>query len=336
MKRIAVLNVGGDCPGLNSAIRALVRKSAIEDIEVLGVYDGFKGFIEDRVFIMTKEHVSGILERGGTILGSSKFDPTKNPEDFKKLKDNFEKYQITAFVIMSGHTGTSIALKLSEEGMPSVVIPATIDNDLPWTDFSIGFFTALETVTKTLDALHSTASAGHRVIVVEVAGDEAGWLATIGGLTGGADYILIPEIEFNPENLLKNIKKRYDEGKKFSIVVVEEKCPLDEKLKDIKEKLPEGSTPSDIISKYIKEKLPTVECRNVNLGYMQRGGAPVSFDRLIATMFSTAAIEYVKKGKVNVALSLKGFEITDVPFSKELLENKDIEPKIYDMAKIFF
>ncbi|KLO20855.1 MULTISPECIES: 6-phosphofructokinase [unclassified Marinitoga] len=335
MKRIAVLNVGGDCPGLNSAIRALVRKSAMEDIEVLGVYDGFKGFLEDRVFVMTKEHVSGILERGGTILGSSKFDPTKNPDDLLKLKENFEKYQITAFIIMSGHTGTEIAIKLSDEGMPSIIIPATIDNDLPWTDFSIGFFTALETVTKTLDSLHSTASAGHRVIVVEVGGDEAGWLATLGGLTGGADYILIPEIKFNPDKLIENIRKRYEEGKKFSIVVVQEKCPLSERLKLIKEKLPE-STPSEIVSRYIKDTIEGVECRNVNLGYMQRGGTPVSFDRLIATMFSTKAIEYIKKGKVNIALSLKGFEISSVPFSQDLLNNKEIDSRIYEMAKIFF
>lgn len=328
MKRIAVLNVGGDCPGLNSAIRALIRKSAIEDIEVLGVYDGFKGFIEDRVFVMTKEHVSGILERGGTILGSSKFDPTKNPDDFKKLKENFEKYQITAFVIMSGHTGTQIALKISNDGMPSIVIPATIDNDLPWTDFSIGFFTALETVTKTLDALHSTASAGHRVIVVEVGGDEAGWLATLGGLTGGADYILIPEIKFDSDDLIKNIKKRYNEGKKFSIVVVQEKCSLPE--------ISKGNSPSEIISNFIKENIDNVECKNVNLGYMQRGGTPVSFDRLIATMFSTKAIEYIKKGKVNIALSLKGFDIHEVPFTQELLKNKEIDPKIYEMAKLFF
>ncbi|KLO21248.1 6-phosphofructokinase [Marinitoga sp. 1197] len=335
MKRIAVLNVGGDCPGLNSAIRALVRKSAMEDIEVLGVYDGFKGFLEDRVFVMTKEHVSGILERGGTILGSSKFDPTKNSNDLLKLKENFEKYQITAFVIMSGHTGTEIAIKLSDEGMPSIIIPATIDNDLPWTDFSIGFFTALETVTKTLDSLHSTASAGHRVIVVEVGGDEAGWLATLGGLTGGADYILIPEIKFNPDKLIENIRKRYEEGKKFSIVVVQEKCSLSERLKIIKEKLPESS-PSEIVSRYIKNTIEGVECRNVNLGYMQRGGTPVSFDRLIATMFSTKAIEYIKKGKVNIALSLKGFEISSVPFSQDLLNNKEIDSRIYEMAKIFF
>ncbi|MBM7558972.1 6-phosphofructokinase [Marinitoga litoralis] len=335
MKRIALLNVGGDCPGLNSAIRALVRKSAIEDIEVLGVYDGFKGFLDDRVFVMTKEHVSGILERGGTILGSSKYDPTENPEDMKKLKENFEKYQITAFVIMSGHTGTGIALKLSEEGMPSIVIPATIDNDLPWTDFSIGFFTALETVTKTLDSLHSTASAGHRVIVVEVGGDEAGWLATLGGLTGGADYILVPEVKFEPDKLINNIKKRYDEGKKFSIVVVQEKCNLSDKLKESAGLNIEG-TASEVISKFIKENIPGVECRNVNLGYMQRGGTPVSFDRLIATMFSNKAIEYIKKGKVNIALSLKGFEIYDVPFSQELLKNKEIDPRLYELAKIFF
>ncbi|KAF2955501.1 ATP-dependent 6-phosphofructokinase [Marinitoga sp. 38H-ov] len=329
MKRIALLNVGGDCPGLNSAIRAFVRKSALEDIEVLGVYDGFKGLLEDRVFVMTKEHVSGILERGGTILGSSKYDPTENIEDMNKLKENFKKYQITAFVIMSGHTGTGIALKLSDEGMPSIVIPATIDNDLPWTDFSIGFFTALETVTKTLDSLHSTASAGHRVIVVEVGGDEAGWLATLGGLTGGADYIIIPEIEFNPDNLINNIKKRYEEGKKFSIVVVQEKCNLSKYIST------EG-TPSEIVSKIIKENIQGVECRNVNLGYMQRGGTPVSFDRLIATMFSNKAIEYIKKGKVNIALALKGFEIYDVPFSQELLKNKEIDYKIYEMAKTFF
>ncbi|SHE49263.1 6-phosphofructokinase 1 [Marinitoga hydrogenitolerans DSM 16785] len=335
MKRIAIMNVGGDCPGLNSAIRALVRKSAIEDIDVLGVYDGFKGFIEDRVFVMTKEHVSGILERGGTILGSSKFDPTKKPEDLAKVKENFEKYQITAFIILSGHTGTEIAIKLSDEGMPSIIIPATIDNDLPWTEFSIGFFTALETITKTLDALHSTASAGHRVIVVEVGGDEAGWLATLGGLTGGADYILIPEIKFNPDKLIENIKKRYDEGKKFSIVVVQEKCKLSERLKIIQENIPEG-TPSDIISKFIKENIKDVECRNVNLGYMQRGGTPVSFDRLIATMLSTKAIDYIKKGKVNIALGLKGFEISTTPFSQELLKNKDIDSRIYEMTKIFF
>jgi len=338
MKRIAVLNVGGDCPGLNAVIRSLIVKGAEENIEIIGVQDGFKGLVMDKMFLMTKEHVSGKLAEGGIILGSSKYDPTKNEDALKNLKENIKKYQITSLVLLTGHTGAEIALKLEQEGIPSVIIPATIDNDLPWTDLSVGFLTALQTITNSLDALHSTASAGHRVIVVEVGGDEAGWLATIGGMAGGADFILTPEIDTDPEDMVKNINKRYEYGKKFSIIVVEEKCRLNSKIiKASKESRPGLTNPSELVAEYLRQNMPeTVDCKTVNLGYLQRGGSPSSFDRFIAFKFGVGAIEAIKKGKHNIAIGLKGFDITETPFTKDILINKVVREDIYNMAKMFF
>lgn len=338
MKRVAVLNVGGDCPGLNAVIRALIVKGADDDIEIVGVYDGFLGLVQDKMTIMVKEHVSGKLPEGGIILGSSKYDPTENPEDLKKLKENFQKYQITSLILLTGHTGAKIALKLADEGIPSIIIPATIDNDLAWTDISIGFLTALQVVSDALDRLHSTASAGHRVIVIEVGGDEAGWLATIGGMAGGADYIITPEIEFDPDNLLENIKKRYEIGRKFSLIVVEEKVKLPEKINAVVAdlKVRNFMRPSELITEYIKENLKNIECRTVNLDYLQRGGTPSSFDRYLAFKFGFSAIDAVKKGKANIALGLKGFEVIEKPYTSDILKNKEISKELYEMAKLFF
>lgn len=338
MKRIAVLNVGGDCPGLNAVVRSLIVKGAEENIEVVGVYDGFKGLVNDKMFLMTKEHVSGKLPEGGIILGSSKYDPTNNKEELNNLKENIKKYQITSLVLLTGHTGAEIALKLEEEGVPSIIIPATIDNDLIWTDLSVGFLTALQTVTNSLDALHSTASSGHRVIVVEVGGDEAGWLATIGGMAGGADFILTPEININPQDIIENINKRYEYGKKFSIIVVEEKCRLNQEIIDVAKKSRPGlKSPSSLLSEFLSLKLDkNIDCKTVDLGYLQRGGSPSAFDRFIAFKFGVSAIELVKKGKYNIALGLRGFNVEDIPFTKDILKNKVVREDIYNMAKLFF
>jgi 6-phosphofructokinase 1 len=338
VKRVAVLNVGGDCPGLNAVIRASIVKGANEDIEVVGVNDGFWGLVEDKLTILAKEHVSGKLPEGGIILGSSKYDPTANPNDLKKLKNNFERYQLTSLILLTGHTGAKIALKLADEGIPSIIIPATVDNDLYWTDLSVGFLTALQTVTDALDKLHSTASAGHRVVVVETGGDEAGWLATIGGMAGGADYIIIPEVGFEPQKMIENIKRRYSVGRRFSIIVVEEKVKLpDEVLNSIgDEKIRDFMRPSELVTEYIKNNLENVECRTVNLDYLQRGGTPSAFDRYLAFKFGVSAIEKVKKGKSNIALGLKGFEIVEKPYTEEILKNKEINKDIYEMAKMFF
>ncbi len=338
VKRIGVLNVGGDCPGLNAVIRALIVKGAHEDVEIVGVYDGFMGLVEDKMSILAKEHVSGRLPEGGFVLGSSKYDPTANPEDLKKLKNNFSKYQITSLILLTGHTGTNIALKLADEGIPSVIIPATIDNDLNWTDLSIGYLTALQTVSDALDRLHSTASAGHRVIVVEVGGDESGWLAIIGGMVGGADYIITPEVEFVPTQLIDNIKRRYDIGRRFSLVVVEEKVKLPEEIKNIVKdpKIRSYMRPSELVAEYINENFENIECRTVNLDYLQRAGTPTSFDRYLAFKFGFSAIEAVKKGKTNIALGLKGFDVVETPYNKEILKNKEVDIEIYKMAELFF
>jgi 6-phosphofructokinase 1 len=338
MKRVAVLNVGGDCPGLNAVIRALIVKGAEEDIEVVGVYDGFLGLVEDKLTILAKEHVSGKLPEGGIILGSSKYDPTVNPNDLKKLKNNFERYQITSLILLTGHTGANIALKLANEGIPSIIIPATVDNDLYWTDLSVGFLTALQIVTDALDKLHSTASAGHRVIVVETGGDEAGWLATIGGMAGGADYIIVPEFELDPQDMIENIKRRYSAGRRFSIVVVEEKVTLPEEVKNIIDdpKVRQYMKPAELVTEYIKANLQNVECRTVDLDYLQRGGTPSSFDRYLAFKFGVTAIDAVKKGKSNVALGLDGFDIVEKPFTDEILKNKEISRELYEMGRLFF
>ncbi|HOK34496.1 MAG TPA: 6-phosphofructokinase, partial [Fervidobacterium sp.] len=304
MRRIGVLSVGNDCPGINAAIRSAVVNAIELEIEVMGIKDGFEGLMEDKLDVLVRNDVSGILHLGGTILGTSLFVPEKD-EELVEIKNKTIQYGITGYVILGGRNAVRSALNLQRYGIPSIIVPATIDNDLSFTDFSIGFITALEHVTEALDVIHSTAESHHRVMIVKTMGAPGGWLATFGGLAGGADFVITSSDVLNPDELIKTIKHRYESGKRFSLVVIEEGVKLPEEIID-ECKCSYETDPAQVIGIYIEKKL-NIEWRYTNLGYIQRGGTPSSMDRIIATQMSARAIELVKMGKFYHAVGMKGF-----------------------------
>ncbi|HOJ87794.1 MAG TPA: 6-phosphofructokinase [Pseudothermotoga sp.] len=336
MKRIAVLCVGNDCPGLNAAIRAVVMKGSEIGIEILGVKDGFEGLFTDKIDVLTKSSVSGILHRGGTILGTSLFAP-QEPEDLQKVAKKLEQYSITSFLILGGRLGVKAALKLAKENIPSILVPATIDNDLPFTDFSIGFFTAIEHVREALDMLHATAESHHRVMIVETMGKPGGWIAVTGGLAGGADYVITNAESVDQEDLLNKIRSRYESQKRFSIVVVESGTILPEQIYQITG-TDERTPAAQVIGAFIERELKDIgiEWRYTNLGYLQRGGTPVCMDRIIATQMSTRAVEMVKSARVYHALGMRGLTVTEVPYSETMVNVKIVDEQLRGLAKLFY
>lgn len=237
MLKIGVLTGGGDCPGLNAVIRAVVRKSINQGNEVIGIKDGWKGLIQNDTVKLDLDSISGILPRGGTILGTSRTNPYKKPEDVAKVKENFKKIGLDALVAIGGEDTLGVASKLYKEGLKIVGAPKTIDNDLNCTDYTFGFDTALNVATECIDRLHTTAESHHRILVAEVMGRHAGWIALESGIAGGADAILLPEFPIDMDEVCTIIKKRHARGKKFSIIVVAEGAKFKEGLVLQEEKL---------------------------------------------------------------------------------------------------
>ncbi|MBI4397927.1 MAG: ATP-dependent 6-phosphofructokinase, partial [Candidatus Omnitrophica bacterium] len=233
MKRIGILTGGGDCPGLNAVIRAVVRSAINEHVEVLGFRNGWKGMVDNEKEVLDSRAVSGILPKGGTILGTSRTNPYKDPKNTEKLKETFEKNQLDALVAVGGEDTLGVASKLAKEGLPIVGCPKTIDNDLSCTDYTFGFDTAVNIAMECIDRLHSTAESHNRVMVAEIMGRHAGWIALEAGLAGGADVILIPEVPVDIDDVCRIIKQRHSRGKNFSIVAVAEGAQLNQK--DVKQ-----------------------------------------------------------------------------------------------------
>lgn len=328
-KRIAVLTGGGDCPGLNAVIRAVVRTADHYGIEVIGVRDGFKGAIEGDFWPLKLKDVSGILPRGGTILGTSNRD---NPFAYAvqlngkmSLQDrsdeviiNLDKMGAEALIVIGGDGSLNIALELSRKGLKVVGVPKTIDNDLMATDFTFGFQTAVETAQEALDKLHTTAESHHRVMVLEVMGRYAGWIALYSGIAGGADVILIPEIPYDINKVAEAINDRKARGKKFSIIVAAEGAkPVGGEM--VVERTIAGRTDpiklGGIGAKVAKdlEGLIGLETRVTVLGHIQRGGSPNTYDRVLATRYGTAAVDAVTREEYGRMVALKGTEIVTVP-----------------------
>jgi len=343
MRRLGIVCVGKDCPGINAAIRAVARRAFARDMEVMGIRSGFRGMLREDLTLLSTEDVAGILNLAGTLLGISRFDPTEEPTRIDHIRDIFLKYQMTLLVVMGGHTALKACLRLADEGVPSIMIPCTIDNDIAGTDLSVGFLTAAAYVTDTLDRLHSDAQAGHRIIVVEVRGDAAGWVATFGGIAGGADFILASGAQgATIENLYAAIDRRHRIGKAFSIVVVEEKFPLPDRLANSlkKRKMLAGSreffggagmiVAEDLLLKYAHE------VRFAAISDIQRGGSPHVLDRVLATRLGYSAAEMAKNGRTNVLLGIKGLEVTASPYSPELLTPKQVSQDLYEVAAAYF
>jgi len=342
MAKIGILTGGGDCPGLNSVIRAVVRNGFNEGYEIMGIKNGWKGLIENDIIKLDLASVSGILPKGGTILGTSRTNPYKKEGDLQKVKENYKAFGLDALIAVGGEDTLGVAAKLIKDGITNIVgVPKTIDNDISATDYTFGFDTAVNTAMECIDKLHTTAESHHRIIVVEVMGRHAGWIAVESGIAGGADIILIPEIPIDVEEVCSLIKKRHQRGKTFSIVVVAEGGQFKKSTMVTQEqKLDEfghvrlGGI-GEILAKEIENRTG-YETRVSVLGHIQRGGSPTAFDRILGTRFGVKAIELVKNKKFGKMVALSGIKIIDVPIEEAIKELKTVDMELYGIAKVFF
>ena len=343
MARIGILTGGGDCPGLNAVIRGIVRKGINkQDHEFVGFRYGWAGVLQNDAMELTNETTRGILHRGGTILGSSRTNPFKVDGGVDQVRESMRARGLNALIPIGGEDTLGVARKLVDEGIPVVGVPKTIDNDLAGTDFTFGFQTAVQIATDAIDRLHTTAESHNRVIIVEVMGRHAGWIAAYSGIAGGADVILVPERPFDIDDVCSRIEHRHEGGSTFSIVVVAE-----------------GATPKDgeIVSEFSGttdafghvrlggiavelekaiEARTGFESRMTILGHVQRGGTPLAYDRVLGTRFGVAAIDAVTDGDFGKMVALRGTEIVRVPLDEALAEPKLLDTALYETAEVFF
>jgi phosphofructokinase-like protein len=340
--RIGMLTGGGDAPGLNAVIRAVVRKATdIYGDVVIGFRNGWKGAIDAEVETLTADSVKGILPRGGTILGSSRTNPFKIQDGVTKIEHTLASFKIDALIAIGGEDTLGVAAKLFDQGVNVVGVPKTIDNDLSGTDFTFGFNTAVEIATEALDRLHTTAEAHQRVMVVELMGRHAGWISTYAGIASGADVILIPERPFDLDEVCEHIQHRHQRGRTFSIVVVAEgatpKEGTFETLSGDKDAFGHerlGGIANALAPEI--EKRTGFETRVTILGHVQRGGTPSAFDRVLATRFGIAAIDAVHDHDFGKMVALRGNKIERVSLAEGVGELKTLDPKIYEVAEVFF
>ncbi len=311
-KKIALLTAGGDCPGLNAALRGVGKAAILQyDMEVIGIRDGFSGLINMDFCELNEQDLSGILTLGGTILGTSREKPFKNAKanDFIKskpeiIKENYEKLGLDCIVCLGGNGTMKTAEKLSQLGLNIIGMPKTIDNDVWATDLSFGFDSALNIATEAIDRIHTTANSHRRIMVVEVMGHHAGWLTLYSGIAGGGDLILIPEIEYDSKSISRYLTKRAENGKPYSIVVVAEGI-----------KKPNKKKAATHIAEIINEETG-LEARETILGYIQRGGSPSPFDRVLATRLGAAAAESIKDNHFGIMVALQNNHIVRVPLNE--------------------
>ena len=334
-KRFGLLTGGGDCPGLNAVIRAVVWRADREDIEIRGIRRGFRGLIERDMEPLTRSAVTGILPKGGTILGTSRINPFADPADLDKLRHNFERNRLDALIVAGGNGTLAAASELHNRGIPVVGLPKTIDNDLRGTDYSFGFDTAVSVVCDAIDRLHTTAESHQRVMVVEVMGRHTGWIAVFGGLASGADLILIPEKPYHLDDMCALIEKRKLRGRSYSILVVAEGAS------------PAGEPPPDRVGEGASsgagfrlardlERRMKIETRVTVLGHTQRGGSPTPFDRILATRFGIRAVELAAKGRFGVMTGLRGTRVLPVPLQEATAGPKTVELDKFADAEVFF
>ena len=341
VRHLGVLTGGGDCPGLNPVIRAVTRTALQAGVKVSGIRNGWKGLVQADVIPLDLQSVSGILPKGGTILGTSRTNPYKRPEDLKRLHETVAKLGLDALIAIGGEDTLGVATKLAKDGVNVVGVPKTIDNDLSATDFTFGFDTAVNVAMEAIDRLHTTAESHHRIMVAEVMGRHAGWIATYAGIAGGADVILIPEVPIDIDEVCETIKRRHGRGKDFSIIVVAEGAQFkagsdvlrEEKLDEFGHVRLGGI--GDLLGKLVEERTG-FETRVTVLGHIQRGGSPTAFDRVLGTRFGVTAVELVLAGRFGMMVSLQGNKIEAVPLEQGTRALKTIDPELYQMAKIFF
>ena len=339
---IGVLTGGGDCPGLNAVIRGVVRTALGKGMTVKGIQNGFQGLVEDMVVTLHDKDVAGILPRGGTILGTTNRD---NPFHYKveengkyvfrnmsdRILENLKNNGIQALVLIGGDGTHAVALELGKLGINIVGVPKTIDNDIPFTERTFGFDSAVGVASWALDRLHTTAESHHRVMILEVMGRYAGWISLHAGMAGGADVILIPEIPYNIDVIIRKVRDRVEHGKRFSIIVVAEgarpvggEMTVKRTIEDSPEKIRLGGVGEKLATEI--EQRTEIESRCTVLGHLQRGGTPTAYDRVLATRYGVAAVELICRGEFGRMVALQKNEITSVPIADVVGKPHNVPP----------
>jgi ATP-dependent phosphofructokinase / diphosphate-dependent phosphofructokinase len=342
-----VLTGGGDCPGLNAVIRAVTRHSLTRGYEVVGVRDGWRGLVDGQFMELGPREISGILPRGGTILGTTRTNPYKSDDGVERVLANFKSAGLTALVAIGGEDTLGVAARLHEDHeLPVVGVPKTIDNDLSATDYTFGFDTAVWIATEAIDRLHTTAESHNRVMVVEVMGRHTGWIAVMSGIAGGADVILIPEQPITVEDACDELRRRHERGKDFSIVVVSEGYELTYASGERRQVAEEARASDqfghvrlggvgDALAREIEERTG-FETRVTVLGHVQRGGSPTPRDRVLATRYGLKAADLVHEEQWGQMAALQGDSVVAVPLADAVAELKTVPPGWYDVARAFF
>ncbi len=344
MARFGILTGGGDCPGLNAVIRGVVRAGVNRHgHQIIGFRYGWAGVLESNTVELTPQNTAGILHRGGTILGTSRTNPYKGDGDGTALvRETLEREGIDALIPIGGEDTLGVAARLAAEGVPVVGVPKTIDNDLAGTDVTFGFHTAVQIATDAIDRLHTTAESHNRVIILEVMGRHAGWIAAYSGIAGGADVILVPERPFDIDEVCERIKRRHARGSTFSIVVVSEGAtPRDGSG------ITTAGTKTDAfgharlggIAVALEREIEArtgFETRMTILGHVQRGGTPTAYDRVLATRFGVKAVAAADRGEWGTMVSLRGQDIVLVALAEAVAEPKLLDDDLYDTAEVFF
>jgi phosphofructokinase-like protein len=345
-KQVGILTGGGDCPGLNAVIRAAARRSLDRGYDVLGIREGWRGLVEGRFTPLGHREISGILPRGGTILGTTRTNPYKLEGGVEAVLGNFRRQSLDALIAIGGEDTLGVASRLFEEReLPLVGVPKTIDNDISATDYTFGFDTAVAVCTEAIDRLHTTAESHNRVMVVEVMGRHTGWIAVMSAIAGGADVVLIPEYPITVEEACAELQARHRRGKDFSIVVVSEGYRLTYESGVQHEIVQEDETDQfghvrlggvgAMLATEIEERTG-FETRVTVLGHVQRGGSPTARDRILATRFGLAAADLVHEGRFGRMAALQGNEIVDVSLAEAVAELKTVPERWYDVARAFF
>lgn len=341
--KIGVLTSGGDCPGLNAVIRAIARKADLFGYETVGIMNGWKGIFDESYKTLTLQNVAGIINRGGTILGTSRFSPFEQKGGKDTLLHKISREGFDAIVSIGGEGSMHVAQLAYEAGINVVGVPKTIDNDISGTDYTFGFDTAVGIATEAIDRLHTTAESHHRIMLLEVMGRHAGWIALYSGIAGGADVVVIPEKKTKINDIVDVLKSRYKRGKLFSIVVVAEGAKfLEKELKQQKgkKKLDDfGRERLGGISYYLAEEIEKrtgFETRATILGYIQRGGMPSAFDRVLGTRFGVYSVEMIKAGKFGRMAAIQSNKITDIPIKEAIGKLKTVDLELYKVAQVFF
>jgi ATP-dependent phosphofructokinase / diphosphate-dependent phosphofructokinase len=341
--RFGVLTGGGDCPGLNAVIRAIVRRGVNDHgHEFFGFRYGWAGVLAGDGADLTTQNTRGILHRGGTILGTSRTNPYKEDGGLDRLRESLARHRLDGLIPIGGEDTLGVARRLSDDGIDVVGVPKTIDNDLAGTDFTFGFQTAVQIATDAIDRLHTTAESHNRVIVVEVMGRHAGWIACYSGMAGGADVILVPERPFDVEEVCNRVRNRHKLGATFSIIVVAEGAtPKDGQIQTefggAKDAF--GHERLGGIAVHLEREIEArtgYESRMTILGHVQRGGSPLAYDRVLGTRFGVAAIDAATKGDFGKMVALRGTEIECVPLDEALAKPKLLDPRLFETAEVFF